>query len=197
MKKIIGLTGEIGAGKDTFCQYVKENYQNVFVFRFSDALTEILKMFFDAVKRADQQWLGSSLKERFGDDILVRALIRKVNKIDEGIIILNGVRANGEAEAIKENGGKIIYITAEQKTRWERVCVRKEKSDDDVPYEKFMEMEKASAELPIPKIGAAADFRIENNDSAELFYEEIKKLMESFDNKKLWKKAIIRENLLL
>lgn len=181
MKQLIGLTGEIGAGKDTFCQYVKENYQNVFVFRFSDALTDVLRMFFDSIKREDQQWLGSSLKERFGGDILVRALVRKANNINEGIIIFNGIRAEGEAKTIKENGGKILYITAEQKIRWERVCIRKEKADDDVPYEKFIEIEKASAELPIPGIGKTADFKIENNGSKESFYGEIKKLIESFN----------------
>ena len=39
MKKIIGIVGEMASGKDTFCDYVKENYQNVYFLRFSDALT--------------------------------------------------------------------------------------------------------------------------------------------------------------
>jgi len=178
-KKIIGLTGEIGSGKDTFCGYAKQNYQNVFVLRFSDALTDVLKIFFDAVKREDQQWLGSSLRERFGTDILVKALIKKANSISEGIVILNGVRAESEAQAIKDAGGKIIYITAEQKTRWERVKIRGEKADDNVPWEKFVEMGKASTELQIPGIGAKADFKIENNGTKELFYQEIKKIIDS------------------
>ena len=178
-KKLIGLTGEIGSGKDTFCVYVKQNYQDVFTFRFSDALTDVLKIFFDAIKREDQQWLGSMLKERFGGDILVRALVKKANNIKDGIIILNGIRAEGEAKAIKENGGKIIYVTAEQKTRWERVKIRGEKADDDISYEKFLEVEKAVTELPITGIGKSADFKIENNGSKELFYQQIKKVIES------------------
>lgn len=181
MKKIIGLAGEIGAGKDTFCSYVKENYGNVFVFRFSDALTEALKVFFDEVKREDQQWLGAALKERFGGDILVRALIKKANSIKEGIVILNGVRAEMEEKAVKEAGGKIIYVTAGQKARWERVKIRKEKADDDVPFEKFVEMHRAVNELPIPEIGKRADFKIENNDSRESFYKKIKKTVDSFN----------------
>lgn len=178
-KILIGLTGEIGSGKDTFCGYLKENYKNVFVFRFSDALSDVLKMFFDAVKREDQQWLGALLKERFGSDILVRALIKKANNISEGTVILNGIRAEGEEQKIKENGGKIIYITADQKVRWERVKIRGEKADDNVPYEKFLEMAKASAELQIPGIGKRADFKIENNGSRKEFYKEVKKLIDS------------------
>jgi dephospho-CoA kinase len=178
MKKIIGLTGEMGGGKDTFYQYVKENYENVFVLKFSDALTEVLKIFFDAVKREDQQWLGSSLRERFGKDILVRALIKKAKNIEEGIIILNGVRKELEVPAIKEIGGKIVYITAEPKLRWERVVLRKEKADDDVPFEKFLELSSAEAELQIPEIGGKADYKIENNGSKEDFYKEVKKVLD-------------------
>jgi dephospho-CoA kinase len=177
-KILLGLTGEIGSGKDTFCNYLKENYKNVVVFRFSDALSDVIKMFFDSVKREDQQWLGALLKEKFGSDILVRALIKKANAVGEGIVILNGIRAEGEEKKIKENGGKIIYITADQKIRWERVKIRGEKADDNVPYEKFLEMAKASAELQIQGIGQRADFKIENNGSKESFHQEIKKVID-------------------
>ena len=179
MKKIIGLTGEMGCGKDTFCQFVKENYENVFVLKFSDALTDVLKIFFDAIKREDQQWLGSELRERFGKDILVRALIKKAKSIEEGIIIFNGVRKELEIPAIKEIGGKIIYITGEPKIRWERVKIRGEKADDDVSFEKFLEMHNAEAELQIPEIGAKADFKIENNGSKEDFHKKVKKAIDS------------------
>lgn len=178
-KVIIGLTGEMGSGKDTFCSYVKENYENVFVFRFSDPLTEILKMFFDDVRREDQQWLGPMLKQKFGSDILLEALIRKAKNIEEGIIIFNGIRAEGEAESIKKIGGKIMYVTAEAKKRWERVCKRGEKADDNVPYEKFLEMHNAETEIPIPKIGREAEIKIENNGTKEDFYAEIKKAIDS------------------
>jgi len=177
-KKLIGLTGEIGSGKDTFCNYVKENQPNVFVFRFSDALTEVLKIFFDELKREDYQWLGSALKEKFGEDILVRALIKKANSISEGIIILNGVRSAGEVKAIKENGGKIVYITADSKIRWERVKIRGEKADENAPFEKFLEREKAATEIQIPVIGKGADLKINNNGSKEDLYKELKKVVD-------------------
>jgi dephospho-CoA kinase len=179
MKKIIGLTGEMGSGKDTFSEYLKENYPDVFFSRFSDALTETLKLFFDDVKREDQQWLGEALRDKFGKDILLKAVIRKAKNINEGIVILNGVRKELEAAALKEIGGKIIYITADQKIRWERVKVRGEKADDDVPWEKFVEMGKAEAEVNITEVGKNADFKIENNGSKEEFYAEIKKVIDS------------------
>jgi len=179
MKKIVGIVGEMGAGKDAFCDYVKEKYSDVYFLRFSDGLTEALKVFFDDIKREDQQWLSSALRERFGGDILVKALIKKVNNINDGIIILNGVRRPDDFKALREIGGKLVYITADEKKRWERVVLRKEKADDNVPFEKFLELGKAEAEQLITTIGSEADFKIENNSTKEDLYAEIKKIIES------------------
>lgn len=177
IKKIIGVAGEIGAGKDTICQYLKENYPNVFVMRFSDGLTEALKVFFDDIKREDQQWLSSVLRERFGGDILTKALIKKVNSTKDGIAILNGVRRSADFEVLKSMGGRLVYITAETKTRWERVVQRKEKADDDVSFEKFLELCGAEAEQQISIVGREADFKIENNGTKEELYLQIKKIL--------------------
>src|SRR3989339_393948 len=178
MKKIIGVVGEIGSGKDTFCNFVKENYENVHFLRFSDGLTEALKIFSDNIKREDQQWLSSVLRERFGGDILVKALVKKISNISEGIIILNGVRRPADFDALMNIGGKLIYVTADIKKRWERVILRKEKSDDDVPFEKFLELCGAEAEQQILSIAQRADYKIENNGTKEEFYIKIKELID-------------------
>ena len=178
-KKIIGIVGEMASGKDTVCDYLKANYKDVYFMRFSDALTEILKIFFDDIKREDQQWLSSALRERFGGDILVKALVKKIEKISDGIVILNGVRRPDDFTALKSIGGKLIYITADPKIRWERMKIRGEKADDDVTFERFIEMGKAEAESLITTIGAEADFRIDNNGSKEQLQEQIKKIIDS------------------
>lgn len=178
MKQILGIVGEMGSGKDTFCEYVKENYKSVYFLRFSDGLTEALKVFFDDIKREDQQWLSSALRERFGGDILVKAMIKKINNISEGIIILNGVRRPADFESLKEIGGKLVYVTADVEKRWERVVLRKEKADDDVPFEKFLELSGAEAEQLISAIAQKADFKMENNGTKEEFYAKIKQLID-------------------
>jgi len=181
----LGVTGEMGAGKDTFCQFLKDQYSNVFVFRFSDILTEILKFFFNSIKREDQQWLGKLLKERFGGDILVKSLIRKSKQIPGGLVVFNGVRSEEEERAIRLNNGKIIYITAKRRLRWERIQKRGEKEDDKASYQKFLEMEKAPTELSIPLIGKRADFKLENNYSKRNLFKKIKELISKNYGKKL------------
>jgi len=180
MKKIIGLVGETGSGKDTFCKYLKKNYHDVFCFRFSDPLSEVLKIFFDEIKKEDQQWLATSLRERFGNNILGKAIKKKIKNIKRGIAILNGIRAWEEYRMIKNLGGKIIYITADSKIRWQRLRKRGEKKDDSVSYKKFLELEKNRTEILIPQIGKKADFKIENNGSRQNFYREIKKIINKF-----------------
>lgn len=196
MKKIIGVVGETGSGKDTFCDYlnpvrnrerlrlrsisngVKKIKRNVFVFRFSQSLTEALGIFFDEVRKEDQQWLATALRERFSNNILGEAIAKKIKNVKKGLIILNGIRMWEEFKMIKKFGGKIIYITADSKTRWQRIQNRGEKKDDRVSYQKFLKMEKAATEILIPKIGKKADYKIENSGSKQLFYKELRKIIQ-------------------
>jgi len=175
---IIGLVGQTGSGKDTFSDYLLKNYKNVFSFRFSQTLSEVLGIFFSDIKKADQQWLASCLRERFGNNILGIAIKRKIESIKKGIVVLNGIRDFEELEMIKKMGGKIIHIEVDSKTRWQRVRKRGEKKDDNSSYKKFLEMEKAKSEIFIKKIAKQADFKIENNGSKRYFYQNIKKIID-------------------
>ncbi len=177
MRRVLGLVGESGSGKDTFCDYLKKIRKDVFVFRFSQPLTEALRIFFDGIKKEDQQWLATALRKRFGNNILGEAIARKIKNIKEGLVILNGVRMWEEFKMIKKFGGRIIYITADSKIRWQRISRRGEKKDDKVSYQKFLKMEKATSEILIPKIGKKADFKIENNGSIKDFCRNIKSIL--------------------
>lgn len=173
-KIIIGLIGETGSGKDTFCERVKKTVKEpVFCFRFSDTLSEILMILFGEIKKADQQWLGKVLREKYGNDILAKAMARKIKNIEQGFIILNGIRYWEEFEMLKKLGGENLYITADPKIRWERINKRGEKADDLSSFDKFLEKEKAKTEILIPEIGKKADFLIENNRTIKDFYKKV------------------------
>ena len=174
LKIVIGLVGETGSGKDTFCDRIKKTIKGpIFCFRFSDPLAEALRIFIDGIKKQDQQWLGLVLRDRFGNDILAKALAKKIEGVRKGLIILNGIRYWDEFKMIKKKGGKVIYITANSKLRWQRVRTRGEKKDDVVSYKNFLENEKSKVETFISRISKKADFRIENNGTAGDFYKKI------------------------
>ncbi len=176
-KIIIGLVGEMGSGKDTVAKYLNEKY-GVLLMRFADPIKETLKIYFEQSTREDQQWMYMALKERFGSDVLGRAIRKRVESA-EGIIAINGLRMPDDLVFMKSfENSYIIYVTADQKLRWERTIGRGEKADDDIIFEKFQEMERAETEMHIPEIGAKADFTIVNEKNLEFLLSEVDEIME-------------------
>ncbi len=175
-KIIIGLIGESGSGKDTVANYLKEKY-NAKLMRFADPLKEILHIFFDKISREDQQWLALQLRDRFGHDIFPKALKRRIDN-ETGLIVINGIRFWEDYEFIEKfEAGHTIYVTADQKMRWERSIKRKEKTDDGVSFEKFQEMEQAETEVLVPEIGTKADHIIRNEKDLDYLLAETDRIM--------------------
>ncbi len=175
-KIIIGLIGESGSGKDTVADYFQEKY-GAKLMRFADPLKEILHIFFDKISREDQQWLALGLRERFGHDIFPKALKRRIDN-ETGIVVVNGIRFWEDYEFIKSfDCGHTLYVTADQKLRWERSTKRKEKTDDGASFEKFKEMEMSETEVLVPEIGVKADFIIRNEKDLDYLLSEADRIM--------------------
>ena len=175
-KIIIGLVGESGSGKDTVAKYLSEKY-GAKLMRFADPIKETLKIYFEQSSREDQQWMYMALKERFGSDVLGRAIRKRVENAD-GIIVINGLRMPDDYDFMRSfENNHILYVTADQKLRWERTAGRGEKADDDVTFEKFQEMERVETEVHIPEIGAKADFKITNEKDLEFLLKSVDEIV--------------------
>lgn len=184
-KIIIGLIGESGSGKDTVANYLKDKY-GVKLMRFADPIKEVLHIFFDQISREDQQWLALEMRKRFGADIFPRAIKRRIEN-EEGVVVINGLRFWEDYDFIKNvEHGFTIYITADQKLRWERSAKRGEKSDDDVSFEEFKETEERyETEKHIPEIGAKADFTIRNEKDLDYLLSETDRIMGEITQKSM------------
>jgi dephospho-CoA kinase len=181
-KIIIGLVGESGSGKDTVADYLEEKYGAILM-RFADPLRETLSLYVQNFSREDLQWFSFALRNRFGNKVLSEALRKKIDLIDEGIVFINGMRVPEDYGFVKSfPNSYVVYVTLDQKSRWQRIYNRKEKSDDKVSLEKFQEMERAEIEVSIPKIGEKADFRIENMGTKEELFAQVDELIHSLQN---------------
>ena len=70
---------------------------------------------------------------------------------------------------------QLIYITADQKLRYERLKRRSEKVGEiGLTYEQFLKEEQSNAEKNISTLGKEANIEIANNDSLEEFKNKIK-----------------------
>lgn len=175
-KIILGLLGETGSGKDTVANYLAEKY-GAKLMRFADPIKEALGIFFEKSSKQDQQWLSIEFSKRFGRDVLGKALRKKVENTD-GLVVINGVRMPTDFDFVKSfDNSYLLYVTAGQKLRWERVASRHEKSDDNVSWEKFQEIERAETEVHIPEIGNRADFTIRNEKDLNFLLSSLDEIM--------------------
>jgi dephospho-CoA kinase len=181
-KKIIGLIGETGSGKDTFCNIAKEIDSSILFLRFSQPLSSALGLFFNEIKKEDQQWLANALRDKFGEDILMKGVAQKIERATEEVIVLNGARVKEEINFIRSLGGIIVYITASPEKRWKRIQKRGEKGDDDVSYEKFLKIDLGRTEAQIKDLGESADKIIDNSGTIEAFKKECEKLIKKLDD---------------
>lgn len=130
-KKIIGVTGIAGSGKDTFALAIKESEKNTDVFAFAGPLKEACKILFnfshgqlhdpilkevhderwDKSPRQILQWLGTDiLRTHINQDFFVLNMKQRIDASKADYIIISDVRFDNEAEFIRSLGGKVIKI---------------------------------------------------------------------------------------
>lgn len=193
--QIFGLVGEKGAGKQTFVNFVtqiasssstiaqgprndKGEGLKVRQIRFSDILAQTLIMWDIPITRANLQKLAIMMSESFGQTALAKAAIFSLEGDSADIIIFDGVRREAEARLVRSfKNSVLIYITASQKLRYQRLKTKSEKVGEvGLTFEQFLEEEKSKAEKDIPEIAKKADIKLENNGTLEEFKANIKNL---------------------
>src|SRR3989344_8524553 len=128
-KLILGITGNMAAGKSTITDYIKEHYGGV-SFRFSTMLRDVLSRIHVEETRDNLQQLSTFLRATFGEDLMSKVIAEDVKNATDNIIIVEGIRRPSDVEYIKEIPGfHLIAITADLKTRYNRIIQRSENPD--------------------------------------------------------------------
>lgn len=130
-KKLIGLAGKAGAGKDTVADYLWEKEEAIKI-AFADALRAAACSIFGlgscnftdrGLKEAEVEYWGMSprrmlqllgteaTKPVFGDDIWLKRWFLSYSAVrDTDHVVVPDVRFDVEAEALRSLGGRIIHI---------------------------------------------------------------------------------------
>ncbi|WP_461866276.1 AAA family ATPase [Thermococcus sp.] len=184
---IIGVVGKIAAGKTTIAKFLEE-------FGFcriscSDPLIDLLTH-----KIEEYSWVpelpekskpsrerlieyGKYLKDRYGEDILIRLTLDKKRHCRD--VVIDGVRSNGEIEAIKKRGGLIIYVDAKPELRYERLLKRKASKDREIKsFEDFIAMDNTEERLyQTSTLKNLANIIIENNGTLDELRKAVEKII--------------------
>ncbi|MBI4434595.1 hypothetical protein HY635_02150, partial [Candidatus Uhrbacteria bacterium] len=162
---VVGLVGEKGGGKGTAVRLIGDALPTgtrCVGVRFSDLLRETLDLWHLPHTRANLQNLSKMMDAEFGNGTLAHAMGHRIARIAADVVVLDGVRWEADRLLIRSFANNLlIYITASTRTRYDRLCARRENAKEhETSYEQFLEEERATSERAIPAIGATADVRI-------------------------------------
>lgn len=179
-KKVIAIIGEQAGGKGAAADIIRKHYGGSRL-TISNILRRTLESLHKESTRENLIELALVLKKGFGGSVLMEAMLKEVELEDADLVIVDGLRMPGDPDPFKreyEDDFRLIYITADQKIRYERSVNRGEKAgEDEASFEDFQKNEKKETEKYISEVGKTADFKVENNGDEKELEEKVIKIM--------------------
>lgn len=177
-KIILGLVGDLAAGKGTIAKYLNEKY-GARSYKFSTMLRDMLDRIYVEKTRENLQTISTFVRKQYGQDVMSKVIAKDVEKDPGNIVVVDGIRRPTDITYLQKlDGFHLIYITADQKIRWERLVKRNENPGDDTKsFEEFCRDEKAEADRLIKELGAQAEYRIDNDGEMNQLFVEIEKII--------------------
>jgi dephospho-CoA kinase len=179
-KIVIGIIGMPASGKGTAADYLEKTY-GAPKLRFSDALSKILDRLGIEKTRDRQITLSEVLRETCGEDILSRAIQIGVNTSPSPLVVVDGVRREGDITTLKEVADfHLLGVDAEAQTRYERSKKRAEKPEEaNQSFEDFLKLDQRSTEITTQELMKKATIVFKNNGSFEDLYKQIDQYLDA------------------
>lgn len=140
--QLIGISGTNGSGKDTLGQILAEDYDWLFV-SVSDLLRDEARRRNLPIERQNLRKISAEWRREFGLGILMDKAVEVFKAADgkyAGLVISN-LRNAGEADEIHQLGGKVVWVDADPKLRYQRVSSRSRSAEDQKTFDQFLKEE--------------------------------------------------------
>lgn len=125
--KIIGLAGTFSSGKDTLAKFLTKKYGFVHI-STSDIVRELSLEEFGSTDRKYLQIISNQYREERGNDYFAAEAYNRYLKLSESEqgsgLVISGMRSVGEAHKVKDLGGKLVFVNAPIKLRYNRAKLR-------------------------------------------------------------------------
>lgn len=185
---LFGISGTNGSGKDSLGEYLAAEFNFLFV-----SVTELLRD--EArkrglpVEREALRTISAEWRRESGLGVLVDKSIEMYNNEGGDVaysgLVMASMRNPGEADTIHELGGKMIWLDADPKIRYERIRAagRGRGAEDNKTFEEFLAEQEAemkhsgdSATLSMADVKDRCDIFITNeSNDMKVFYKTVKK----------------------
>lgn len=177
-KVIIGLTGEMAAGKSTCAKYLAEKYQAA-TFRFSTPIRDVLSRLYVPATRENLAAISLAVRQLFGQDLFSEIIAHDAAQAVGEVVAIDGVRRLPDVAALRKLPEfKLVYLEAEPRVRYERLAVRGENEDDlGKTWEQFQQDQNLETEAGIRLLKPAAQLTLDNNGTKEELYRQLDELV--------------------
>lgn len=171
--KIVGIGGTDGSGKDTVTEVLVQH--GWLYISLSEILRDEAKKRGIKLRRYTLRLISSEWRCKYGLGILIDKAVDEFKLKDgetkyKGLVIAS-LRNPGEADEVHRLGGKMVWVDADPKARYERIMNRQRGSEDEVTFEEFLVEERAQMThheddkhaLNLAGVKEKADIFLENN----------------------------------
>jgi dephospho-CoA kinase len=182
-KAVLGIVGEIAAGKGVAAKYLQKKY-GAEIFKFSASMRDVAARLYLEPTRQNIQGVSTAMRGAFGDDLFAKVMAKDVAASDADLIITDGIRRPSDiVELAKFPYFHLIAIVADEKTRYGRVKARNEnEGDSEKTWEQFLTDAQAETELRIRDIASKAEFTINNNGTIDDLHQNLDAIMSKIKN---------------
>lgn len=168
---VLGIAGEFLSGKSSAAAFYERKFEAKNL-RFSQILDTVLGILDLPNSRENEQKLAETLRELYGKDVLVKALLYSTRNHHANLFVFDGIRKKEELEALqKQPNFRLIFIESSLDTRFKRMQGRGEKAGEkEYTKEEFEKLVDHAADKDVKALKNYADFVVKN-DGDQLNFE--------------------------
>lgn len=179
-RKVVGVVGLNGSGKDALLKYLKERC-GLEILSLGDVARELAHLEGVRFSRDKLHEISQKYVDRYGQDFFVKALLEEIVKKGLKKVGVAGIRTPTDIATLKEHFGAdflLVHVrVGDPELRFKRLQQRGETRDPKT-YEEFLALDKKEKELfSLEEAIALADVTVSNAGGWEDFHREIDRLI--------------------
>jgi dephospho-CoA kinase len=180
---LIGIAGSFASGKDTVAHHLEKDFGFTHV-STGDIVREVAMRERGSIERPVLQAVAHEHRERDGAGAFILHALKKPRPL-----VITGIRALGEAKALKEAGGTLLFVDAPVEIRYERMKHRHRDAEVKLSLEQFHENEAKEwhagdldTDFNLRDIKTMADVVVDNVIPLDEFIGQVYRQLKLFSN---------------